>query len=411
MRCLDFVVDPLDTNDLLLASGSQDGYIRLWRCSPALAATGKTDTKIMSPDPRGGAKIIDDPFKALDELTQTLKDEAKMHLASSSPSEDRSRRSGHLKVEMKKYPILTPSDRPSWNMTSEAVLFGHEGWVTNIHWALSPGGHLQLISTSSDRSMILWTPSVDHNGIWLNSERFGELTGSTNLGFFGAHYFVHPKNGDETVLASGWTGAWHRWGRCSSRALGNMLWEPQIAPTGHSQTITGIEWEREGDYLMSCSHDQTTRLWGPWKRQRPKDAANPCSLEIESWHELGRPQVHGHDLFGLSLINDQRTQFASISEEKVIRVFDTTERFIRLVDHLRVSTVPYPATLRKRCENVTLPPLGLSNKVEESTYPKEDEVETEIEEKSVPSYPPTEDELLTSTLWPEFVICLLTCTS
>ncbi|EGG11642.1 uncharacterized protein MELLADRAFT_90995 [Melampsora larici-populina 98AG31] len=404
----DFISDPNNSDDVLLASGSQDGYIRLWRCSKAYDPTPETanDVKSQAHDESAGtASALEDPFKALDELTQTLKDEGK--IPSQSEAEG-SRQPSHLKVEMKRYRISHPNGRSAWNMTSEAVLFGHEGWITNVHWALGPGKQLQLISTSSDRSMIIWKPSAEHNGIWLNSDRFGELTGSTNLGFFGAHHFWNHESGQETVLASGWTGGWHRWSRQGSvsPSLAGALWEPQIAPTGHSQSVTGLEWDREGEYILSCSHDQSTRLWGPWRRANDISSGElpPSAHSTESWHELGRPQVHGHDLFGLSFIQDKRTQFVSISEEKVIRVFDTTERFVRLAKDLHVINVPYETSIRKRHENATVPPLGLSNRIEESESP-EDSPAGDLKDASVHiqpiQCPPFEDELLNCTLWPE----------
>ncbi|KAG0149428.1 hypothetical protein CROQUDRAFT_39802 [Cronartium quercuum f. sp. fusiforme G11] len=411
VRCLDVVIDPNNPQDVLLASGSQDGYIRLWRCTKACDTTSVVngETKCGGTISTVNGSIVDDPFKALDELTQTLKDEGKIPIVSASRSDQNSRHLSHLKVEMKKYRIPLPSGRPAWNMTSEAVLFGHEGWVTNVHWAIGPDTDVQLISTSSDRSMILWKPSADHNGIWLNSERFGELTGSTNLGFFGAHHFWDPNNGQETVLASGWTGGWHRWSRYrsgSGQPVTPVLWQPQIAPTGHSQTITGVEWDSAGEYILTCSHDQTTRLWGPWRRKNNVSVQQmtPSTSQIESWHELGRPQVHGHDLFGLSFINDKRTQFVSISEEKVIRVFDTTEKFVRLASDLKAINVPFQTTLRKRYENATIPPLGLSNRVEEvaeSDDPPKKVVEISTSLENSARCPPFEDELLTCTLWPE----------
>ncbi|KAH9808805.1 WD40-repeat-containing domain protein [Melampsora americana] len=410
VRCLDFISDPNNPGDVLLASGSQDGYIRLWRCSKACDPTPDiaNDVNNQARDESTANKsAVEDPFKALDELTQTLKDEGKIVTASHSELEG-SRQPTHLKVEMKRYRIGHPNGRSPWNMTSEAVLFGHEGWITNIHWALGPENHFQLISTSSDRSMIIWKPSADHNGIWLNSDRFGELTGSTNLGFFGAHHFWDQESGQETVLASGWTGGWHRWSRQGSvsPSSASALWEPQIAPTGHSQCVTGLEWDCEGEYILSCSHDQSTRLWGPWRRAQDVsgEVSRPSTHSTESWHELGRPQVHGHDLFGLTFIEDKRTQFVSISEEKVIRVFDTTERFVRLAKDLHVINVPYETSIRKRYENATVPPLGLSNRIEESETPKESSA-GDIEDVSAHNQPvrcpPFEDELLSYTLWPE----------
>ncbi|KAH9811949.1 WD40-repeat-containing domain protein [Melampsora americana] len=393
VRCLDFISDPNNPGDVLLASGSQDGYIRLWRCSKACDPTPDiaNDVNNQARDESTANKsAVEDPFKALDELTQTLKDEGKIVTASHSELEG-SRQPTHLKVEMKRYRIGHPNGRSPWNMTSEAVLFGHEGWITNIHWALGPENHFQLISTSSDRSMIIWKPSADHKRdlVELRSVRRTNWIHQSRL--LRRSSFWDQESGQETVLASGWTGGWHRWSRQGS---------PQIAPTGHSQCVTGLEWDCEGEYILSCSHDQSTRLWGPWRRAQDVsgEVSRPSTHSTESWHELGRPQVHGHDLFGLTFIEDKRTQFVSISEEKVIRVFDTTERFVRLAKDLHVINVPYETSIRKRYENATVPPLGLSNRIEESETPKESSA-GDIEDPV--RCPPFEDELLSYTLWPE----------
>jgi elongator complex protein 2 len=53
---------------------------------------------------------------------------------------------------------------------------------------------------------------------------------------------------------------------------------------------------------------------------------------VYSWHELGRPQVHGYDLQGVQFLNAQK--FASIADEKVVRVFEAPRAFVQLVNHL-----------------------------------------------------------------------------
>jgi hypothetical protein len=45
-----------------------------------------------------------------------------------------------------------------------------------------------------------------------------------------------------------------------------------------------------------------------------------------SWHEVGRPQVHGYDLLGVVSLDPLR--FVSIADEKVARVFGAPRSFV-----------------------------------------------------------------------------------
>ncbi|MBW0463707.1 hypothetical protein O181_003422 [Austropuccinia psidii MF-1] len=374
IRCLDFVQDPTNPRDLLLASGSQDNFIRLWRCQEQVLA------HTQAPFKKPAALSHEDLFEKLDELTHTLKEENKL----GENSTELKSGSNPLTVQMKRYSI----NNTPWSFLSEAVLYGHEGWVTNVHWSISPNGSLQLLSASSDRSIIIWKPSQAFDGVWLNSERFGESGTSINLSFFGAHYCFGNKDRSDTVYASGWTGAWHCWTRKDA-----TLWEPLIAPTGHDGPVTGLEWDKEGEYVLSCSSDQTTRLWGHW---RPSNESNESEAS-KSWHEICRPQVHGHDMFGVSFIDDRRSRFISIAEEKVMRVFEMTEDFVKMVERLDITKVPFAKGHAQRAQRAVVPPLGLSNRIDDLEQNSGQKLQLEAQQ----SCPPFEDQLLTKTLWPE----------
>lgn len=72
---------------------------------------------------------------------------------------------------------------------------------------------------------------------------------------------------------------------------------------------------------------QTTRIFAPWLNE-----AN--SIEDDTWHEIARPQVHGHDINCLAIIQGKGNhRFVSGAEEKVARVFEAPLSFLRTLNH------------------------------------------------------------------------------
>jgi hypothetical protein len=67
------------------------------------------------------------------------------------------------------------------------------------------------------------------------------------------------------------------------------------------------------------SLDQTTRVHAPL-------------LPSTNWHEIGRPQIHGYDLVDVAHVGN--FCFASIAEEKVIRVFEASQPFVKVMKQL-----------------------------------------------------------------------------
>jgi len=67
--------------------------------------------------------------------------------------------------------------------------------------------------------------------------------------------------------------------------------------------------------------DQTTRIHAPL-------------LPFDNWHEISRPQIHGYDLFDVVSLGNCR--FASIAEEKVVRVFEAPKSFVKIMKQLGV---------------------------------------------------------------------------
>lgn len=227
--------------ELLLASGSQDNYIRLWRFSRVSTS---------APD----ATAAEAGLSALDELERQL----------SAPLAEDDAASGELRV--KAHDFIVKGDG-TFSCASEAVLLGHDAWLTALHWNSAPSSSdpsalppLQLLSASADRSLILWAPeqttaiaggeSTTAGSVWTSRQRFGEFSSQTNLGFFGALWGFRGR----TVMASGWGGSWHVWRQASQDGTqldGIDIWESQVATSGHMGQVRWLVWEPQGEYLLS----------------------------------------------------------------------------------------------------------------------------------------------------------------
>lgn len=43
-------------------------------------------------------------------------------------------------------------------------------------------------------------------------------------------------------------------------------WTRGVAVGGHFGEVNDVAWDSEGEFLLSTSADQTTRLFAPWKQ-------------------------------------------------------------------------------------------------------------------------------------------------
>lgn len=67
---------------------------------------------------------------------------------------------------------------------------------------------------------------------------------------------------------------------------------------------------------------QTTRIFASWKNKG------------DTWHEIARPQVHGHDMNCLAVIKGKGNyKFVSGADEKVARVFEAPLSFLKTLNH------------------------------------------------------------------------------
>lgn len=342
-------------SDLILSSASQDKYIRLWRVHkgkelPVAAATGS--------DPASGAFL---PGKSLSNKAHRF--------------------------------IAAGLD---YSVTFEALLLGHDDWIFSTSWR-TDGSKLQLLSASADNSLAIWQPD-ESSGIWVCVTRLGEIseqkgsttaTGSTG-GFWNGLWSPNGK----AVTCVGRTGSWRIWNHDESQDR----WVQSVGIGGHTLPVTGIAWSKNGDYLLSTSSDQTTRLHARWKRSGK-----------ETWHEIARPQIHGYDLNCIDSLGD--AQFVSGADEKLLRVFNEPKAVADLL--YKLCGLKQPET-EDMPDAANIPVLGLSNKAIQVVG---DDVQVQngnVNEREVvdpPSvlhkstlaidHPPLEDHLSKHTLWPE----------
>ena len=334
--------------DLLLASASQDKYIRLWRMrqGTALPAAAQQDDSL-------GAFS-----KAL------------------------SNKAHRLRIAQKEF-----------SLTFEALLLGHDDWIFTLSWNRSKG-HLRLLSASADNSVSIWQPETN-TGIWLPTARLGGISsqkGSTTATGSTGGFWIGLWSGDGSSLVSlGRTGGWRRW----SFDQQQDKWVQALGVSGHVKDVRGIAWAKDGSYLLSTSADQTTRLHAEWKRESK-----------HSWHEFARPQIHGYDLNCIDTM--EQGQFVSGADEKLLRVFDEPAAIANLLERLggirTASSHVLPNT-------ANMPVLGLSNKAVDNSSNEENAALNEtdmIDTRSTIAqpifsidHPPFEDVLSRHTLWPE----------
>lgn len=346
IRALDFVEEVVDgERDLILASASQDKYIRLWRIHEGA-------------DLPTANRTANDP--ALGILGQSLSNKAHRFVL------------GHQ----------------HYSLTFEALLIGHEDWIYTSSWHSSQG-RIRLLSASADNSLAIWEADPA-SGIWICTARLGEISaqkGSTTAtGSTGGFWVgIWSPDGD-AVVSLGRTGSWRLW-----KCMEENKWEQAFAVTGHTKEVKDITWSKDGDYLLSTSSDQTTRLHALWKRDG-----------ISSWHEISRPQIHGYDLNCIDSVNEH--QFISGADEKLLRVFDEPAGVAVLLRDLSGTQ-----TEKVLPDAATIPVLGLSNKAVEISALDEQQVNEEAtgdREFAVQSakridQPPLEDHLSRHLLWPE----------
>lgn len=341
-------------SDILIASASQDKYVRIWRVHhgkdlPPLAASGS--------DPSSDAFL---------------------------PGKSPSNKAHKLNAAGKDFSI-----------TFEALLLGHEDWIYDARWHSHANGKPQLLTTSADNSLAIWEADPG-SGIWVSTVRLGEISrekgATTATGSTGGFWTGLWSPDGRSVACLGRTGSWRRW----TQSPEEDVWLPAISVSGHTKAVNGISWSKNGEYLLSTSSDQTTRLHTQWK------GAN-------TWHEMSRPQIHGYDLNCVDSLGNY--QFVSGADEKLMRVFSKPKAVAAMLGKLGGIS---QEGLEDMPDAANMPVLGLSNKAVDTVADDEDgpTIDDQDREAMDPAsivkkshldidHPPFEETLSRHTLWPE----------
>lgn len=103
---------------------------------------------------------------------------------------------------------------------------------------------------------------------------------------------------------------------------------------------------------------QTTRIFASWKYE-----ASPA--EVGFWHEIARPQVHGHDINCAAIIKGKGNhRFVSGADEKVARVFEAPLSFLKTLNYTTSQRGSSPEDLQVDVQilGANMSALGLSQK-------------------------------------------------
>lgn len=79
---------------------------------------------------------------------------------------------------------------------------------------------------------------------------------------------------------------------------------------GHTNEVNDIDWDHTGNFLVSVSKDQTTRIVSR-------------NIADKHYHEISRAQIHGYDINAISLtkVKDGLIDLIACgADEKVIRI-------------------------------------------------------------------------------------------
>lgn len=206
-----------------------------------------------------------------------------------------------------------------YNITLESVLSHHQDSVSSVQWGTTvehPASlsDFCLLSSSFDFTVCVWKPD-EETGVWSADSTLGAMQGNKHA-YFGAQFL----SDDQEIISYTFNGAMHQWKRVEGR------WLPQLTVKGHFGEVTDLDWDQHRASLLTCSQDQTTRLFSKYSGDK-------------GWFEIGRPQVHGYDMNTLACLPvhagvNLPSRILSGGDEKVLRLFEAPYSFVKVFNQL-----------------------------------------------------------------------------
>lgn len=147
---------------LLIASCSQDNYIRLWKLDSNIVSQKEVNTKLI---------IEEDTVQK-----QEVKNENEVEDEDDDDDEISKKKAEIMEEELKlKSSLFTIHSKKldnyvQYSINLESVLYGHEDWIYTVkfHPKMSYGQPLTLISASMDKTMVVWTYN-EENSVWIDA--------------------------------------------------------------------------------------------------------------------------------------------------------------------------------------------------------------------------------------------------
>ncbi|KRW98980.1 WD40-repeat-containing domain [Pseudocohnilembus persalinus] len=210
----------------------------------------------------------------------------------------------------------------------DSILKSHTDHVISLDWGLhnlengsqTNENDIALISASFDFSIIVW---ILEDNIWVCKARLGQISGNKHA-FFNAQFSSDYKH----IISYTYNGALNVWKRVN---LTEFRYDTINTVTGHISYVTDLDWDSGNNLLVTCSQDQTSRVFGENKEEK-------------IWHEFSRAQIHGYDINSIKFLTLQDKfkeefkdrDFCDLiicgADEKVLRLLEPPAHFVNFVN-------------------------------------------------------------------------------
>jgi elongator complex protein 2 len=206
-------VKSLEGKGLLVATGSSDRTVRVWKIAP-----------LLDPKSQTGLLEVIAPRKKEFELGGTF-----------------------------------------FTMNCDAIIYGHEGMVNSVRWDHSS---MRLGSAGSDRTIIIWRPTLE--GGWSSIVQLGDVATITSAGGYYSVLFATIGK-VERIIAHGTTGSIIQY--INTEESDYRIGEPIM--TGHVLDLQSCDWSPSGQCLATTGLDKTTRIWSKHPLESWCEVARP----------------------------------------------------------------------------------------------------------------------------------------